>query len=106
MLFKKNTGGKPIDWKFVVFIASIAMTIIYAIYITNVIYNYIPITSFFSDFINNCIYYGPISICAVSAVYSVSKKGKAVKITFIVVWVLIFLFSFFPNTFYSIIYGV
>ena len=79
------------------------MMVIYAIWVSNIVYNYIPIDSKFLEFLSNMVFYGPIVICAASAVGAISHKGFAFRIIVIAVWVLIILFSFFPDTFYIII---
>ena len=92
------------SWKWLSRFAAIIMTVVYAVYVSNVVYNYIPFDSWWLNFLDTCVFYGPIVICAVTAVASVSNKGLIVRLAFLAVWVLIFLFSFFPETFYNIIY--
>ena len=98
---KADTG----EWSLIVSVASIIMTAAYVLYVTNIIYNYIPIDSWLIDFINNFVYYGPLVVCAVASVLAVSKYGFVARLVFIAIWVMIFLFSFFPDVFYRIIYG-
>ena len=99
---RNHTEKEDRSWKVITRFTAIIMTIIYAIYVSNVVYNYIPFDSQWLDFLKNCVYYGPIVICAVTAVSSVNNKGFLVRMVVLAIWILIFLFSFFPDTFYNI----
>ena len=99
----KNKGKDDKSWKAISSFAAIIMTIVYAVFVTNVLFDYIPYDSAILVYINNIIYYGPLAICAVTSIAAVSHKGFAVRLTFLIVWVGIFLFAFFPDTFYSLI---
>ena len=103
MFFKKKNGKDDPTWKFISSLAALVMTVVYAVWVSNIVYNYIPMDSPVLAFLSNMVYYGPIVICAATAVGAISHKGFVARIIVLAIWVLIVLFSFFPETFYSII---
>ena len=105
MFGRKNKEDKEANsWRFLDKVTAIVMTIVYAVFVSNMVYNYIPIDSVFIEYLNTMVYYGPIVICAINAVSAVAHKGFTIRIIVLAIWVLIFLFSFFPDVFYDIIY--
>lgn len=103
MFFKKKNEKDDPTWRFISNLAALVMTIVYAVWVSNVVYNYIPIDSPVLMFLSNMVYYGPIVICAATAIGAISHKGFIARIIVLAIWVLIVLFSFFPDTFYSLI---
>lgn len=101
---KKETEKGDVSWKLLSRATAIIMTVVYAVYVSNVVYNFIPYDSWWLDFINNCVYYGPIVICALAAMAAFSNKSFIIRMVILAIWILIFLFSFFPDVFYNIIH--
>lgn len=91
-------------WKGASRIALLMMSAIYLVFVTNTVFNYLPLDGWFITFLVNAVYYGPIVICGITSVATFSKYGLVVRILLIVLWVVIFLFSFFPDVFYKIFF--
>ena len=72
---------------------------VYIVYISNMFFSYIPVGTFFHNLINNLIYYGPLSLCALCSISLVWYKGIIFKVIVIAVWAAIIVFSFFPGLF-------
>jgi len=92
------------SWSLLSKIVAVLMTLVYAVYVSNAVLNYIPLGSVILDYISNIVYFGPIVICALTAMGAVGHKNLLTKILFLAVWVLIFLFSFFPDVFYNLFF--
>ena len=78
------------------------MTIVYGLFLTNMIWGYIPADHFVLPLITNLMYYGPLTLCAVCSVSLVWKRSLLIKLAFIAVWASIIIFSFFPSVFVEI----
>ena len=64
---KKEEKNGDISWKYLSRASDVIMTVVFAIYVLNVVYNFIPYDSKQLDFLNNCVYYGLIVICALTS---------------------------------------
>lgn len=107
MFGKKNKGVEKKgdeSWKNLSKFAAFVITVVFAVYISNSVFNYIPLDSKWLNIIKYCIFYGPIVVCALTAVASVSNKGFIIRVAVLAVWILIFLFLFFPDIFSKIIH--
>ena len=100
---KRGSSRAEQFWKYLAMAAALVMTVVYALYVTNVVFNYLPLGSWFVEFLKNGVYYGPIAICGITSVAAIADKGMIFRIIVLAIWVMIFLFAFFPDMFYSII---
>lgn len=89
--------------KFLAGVCATAMTIFYGLFITNMIWGYIPADSFLLPLISNIMYYGPLTLAALCSLSLVWNKSLLLKIAFLAVWVSIIVFSFFPSVFANFI---
>lgn len=80
-------------------ICATALSAVYLVYISNLLFGYIPVGNFFHSLIGELIYYGPLSLCALCSISLVWRKGIIWKVVVIAVWALIIIFSFFPGLF-------
>ena len=97
-MFGSDKGGKNL-MLVLGEILSILMTLVYAVYITNGIYGYLPASPFLYNLLNNLVFYGPLSIIAIISLALVWRRGLILRIVFIAVWALIIIYSFFPAFF-------
>jgi hypothetical protein len=85
--------------KFLAGVCATAMTVFYGLFISNMIWGYIPADHFIWPFITNAMYYGPLTLSALCSLSLVWNKSLIYKIAFLAVWVAIIIFSFFPSIF-------
>ena len=85
--------------KFLMGVCATAMTVFYGLFLTNMIWGYIPADSFLLPLITNVMYYGPLTLSAVCSLSLVWNKALIYKIAFLAVWAAIIIFSFFPSVF-------
>ena len=52
----KRPEKEELSWKWLSRFAAIIMTVVYAVYVSNVVYNYIPFDSKWLDFLNTCVF--------------------------------------------------
>lgn len=78
---------------------------IYLIYILNNIFHFIPVDSFWNDFIVNMNYYGPLAVVVVVSLESIATKHGLFKALLVLCWIFIILFSISPNLFGLIKYN-
>ena len=90
-------------WRSISGYAALFMTLAYILFVLNYFFNFIPLGGFLDDFVTYIIYYGPMVICATTATATIAHRGLIARIVVLAIWVAIFLFSFFPDVFFSII---
>ena len=58
MFGRKNKEDKEANsWRFLDKVTAIVMTIVYAVFVSNMVYNYIPIDSVIIEYLNTMVYY-------------------------------------------------
>lgn len=97
-MFGSEKGGKNL-MLIMGEILAILMTIVYAVYISNIVYGYLPAIPFLHSLLNNLVFYGPLSIICIISLALVWRRGLILRIVFCAVWALILIYSFFPSFF-------
>lgn len=100
----KKVKGEIFMQKFYARIAgavAIFMTIMYAVLISNGIFNYIS-SIYLIKIINEAVYYGGFTLVIISTLAMVSNSAWIIKTIFIFVWVGIIIYSISP-TFFGLI---
>lgn len=71
-------------WSLLSKIVAVLMTLVYAVYVSNAVLNYIPLGSEILDYISNILYFGPIVICALFTLSfqnrNINKSWKVIKL--------------------------
>ena len=98
-MFFRVRKARPNPLLFAGEVFAILMTIAYAVYISNTIYGYLPASHFLHSFLNNLMFYWPLTIVCIISLAMVWRRGLILRISFIVVWSVILLYSFFPTFF-------
>jgi len=84
--------------KFAGFIVSISMLFFYAIYISDYIFGYMPFANYIGAFLDNIIYFGSISVCALFSLYVIWDKVRIIRWIVLAGWLIIIVASFFPGS--------
>ena len=98
-MFFRVRKARPNPLLFTGEVFAILMTIAYAVYISNTIYGYLPASHFLHSLLNNLMFYGPLTLVCIISLAMVWRRGLILRISFIVIWSVILLYSFFPTFF-------
>lgn len=78
-------------------IVAMFLTLIYVLFVTNAYFSYIPAENVISKIISYSMLYGPMILIIISCMDALGKRSMLIRIIFLALWVLIFIFSFFPS---------
>ena len=89
------SGRKSMNW--LGCLLAVVMTIIYAVYVADTIWGFIPTGSWLLTFIPQAMLYGPMIIVIIVGMSAVEFAPLTVRVLYLAVWVAIILCSFFPE---------
>lgn len=84
-------------WDMLGKIVAIYLTLIYALFISNSYFHYLPVGGFTLSVISYSMLYGPMILIIITCMEALKNRSLVLKIIFLAFWVVIFIFSFFPS---------
>lgn len=76
---------------------SLILVVVYALYVANSMWPFIPAGSFFLNLLTNMMFYGPMVLIIIVNFEFFADKNIIFRVLIILVWVAIIVLSFFPN---------
>lgn len=84
-------------WDLLGKIVAIYLTLIYAVFISNSYFHYLPAGEVINTILSYSMLYGPMVLIIITTMEAIKNRSLLLKIIFLVVWAAIFIFSFFPS---------
>ena len=78
-------------------VVAIYLTLVYALFISNSYFHYLPVGGIILSIISYSMLYGPMILIIITCMEALKNRSLVLKIIFLAVWVVIFIFSFFPS---------
>lgn len=78
-------------------IVALLLTLIYALFVSNAYFGYLPTSGFIPKAISYSMLYGPMILIIISCMDALKNRSLILKIIFLAIWAVIFIFSFFPS---------
>lgn len=78
-------------------VVALFLTLVYALFVSNAYFGYLPTGGFVAKAINYSMLYGPMILIIITTMEAIKEKSLLLKIIFLAIWAVIFIFSFFPS---------
>lgn len=93
---EQMTNKKGNFWDSLGKLVALFLTLVYALFVSNAYFNYIPV-GIITQIISYAMLYGPMILIIITTMEAIKDRSLILKILFLAVWAVIFIFSFFPS---------
>lgn len=93
----ENNERKSNFWDVLGQVVALVLTLVYILYVSNAYFNYFDMEGILGKIISVCMLYGPMILIIISCMDALKKRTIVLRILFLAIWVVIFIFTFFPG---------